>query len=235
MKIVKISEAKGIVDNVVKDFWKYTPMEYKDGDQIDIEVGNKVKCLQRGVQWIIGKWLQGFLISSFRSDIQHPSSGNYTGFDDIFSVKKEGTEEWLSVKRDSETEKYVVTSPFTPSEEPSLALTGGNKMKIIKKSQNSVQNFVRFDQNARVEIFVNEWDIRADDQYDNIILQKDITDEQKINMLKEVVMKIARERMAALDDSIESSGIDVTIDGLSWNLVNIDRIRWGKLVHPEEE
>ena len=108
-------------------------------------------------------------------------------------------------------------------------------MKIIKISQDSAQNFVRFDQNARVEIFVNEWDIRADDQYDNIILQKDITDEQKINMLKEVVMKIARERMAALDDSIESSGIDVTIDGLSWNLVNIDRIRWGKLVHPEEE
>jgi len=108
-------------------------------------------------------------------------------------------------------------------------------MKIIKISQDSAQNFVRFDQNARVEIFVNEWDIRADDQYDNIILQKDIIDEKKIDMLKEIAMKIAREKMAALDNSIESSGIDVTIDGLSWNLVNIDRIRWGKLVHPEEE
>ena len=108
-------------------------------------------------------------------------------------------------------------------------------MKIIKISQDSAQNFVRFDQNARVEIFVNEWDIRADDQYDNVILRKDITDEQKIGMLKEVAIKIAREKMAELDNSIENSGINVTIDGLSWDLVNIDRIRWDKLVHPEEE
>ena len=108
-------------------------------------------------------------------------------------------------------------------------------MKIIKISQDSAQNFVRFDQNARVEIFVNEWDIRADDQYDNVILRKDITDEQKIGMLKEVAIKIAREKMAELDNSIENSGINVTVDGLSWNLVNIDRIRWDKLVHPEEE
>ena len=108
-------------------------------------------------------------------------------------------------------------------------------MKIIKISEDSVQNFIRFDQNARIEIFVDEWDIRADDQYDNVILRKDITDEQKIGMLKEVAIKIAREKMAELDNSIENSGINVTIDGLSWDLVNIDRIRWDKLVHPEEE
>jgi len=108
-------------------------------------------------------------------------------------------------------------------------------MKIIKISEDSVQNFIRFDQNARIEIFVDEWDIRADDQYDNVILRKDITDEQKIGMLKEVAIKIAREKMAELDNSIENSGINVTVDGLSWNLVNIDRIRWDKLVHPEEE
>ena len=108
-------------------------------------------------------------------------------------------------------------------------------MKIIKISEDSVQNFIRFDQNARIEIFVDEWDIRADDQYDNVILRKDITDEQKIGMLKEVAIKIAREKMAELDNSIENSGINVTVDGLSWNLVNIDRIRWDKLVRPEEE
>jgi len=104
-------------------------------------------------------------------------------------------------------------------------------MKIKKIAQENEQRFIRFDKDARVEMFVDEFDIRSDDGYDNIILRKDINDEQKIIMLKELCVNVANKRLDDIDEMI--AGIQVTIDGLSTKDINIDRINWDKLLHPE--
>ena len=109
-------------------------------------------------------------------------------------------------------------------------------MKIKKIAQDSMQRFIRLDKDARVEIFINEEDIRTNVEslvkYDNLISRTDITDEQKIVMLKELCVEMAQERLGTIDNSY---GIQVTIDGLSIKDINIDRINWNKILHPEIE
>jgi hypothetical protein len=216
MRIIKLNH----------DISKYTPSRQEGVGQIKIEIGDRVKYYDSILKWITGKWLQGFLISSFHSDIGHPGSGSnkYTLYDAISAVQKEGKGDFVPVKWDGESNKYL--------ELPQLNLTGGSKMKIVKVTQNSGQNFIRFDKNARVEMFVDEYDIRSRPEYDDIIAQADITDELKTIKLKELCVEIAQERLAAID---VSSAMKITVDGLSVNDINIDRIRWDRLLHPNIE
>ena len=110
-------------------------------------------------------------------------------------------------------------------------------MKIIKIAQGAYSeqglknaNLIRFDKDARVEIFIEEYEIETHNGYISIITREDITDVQKIAMLKELCIEIANQKLRNLD---ASSGIQITVDGLSLQDINIDRIRWENVLDPD--
>lgn len=96
-------------------------------------------------------------------------------------------------------------------------------MNIKRISQDSSQSIIRFDKEARVEIFIEEWEIETNTDCINVISNKNINDEQKIAMIKDLCSEIAYSK---LREAMVGSGIQITVDGLSSKNINIDRIRW---------
>jgi hypothetical protein len=103
-------------------------------------------------------------------------------------------------------------------------------MNIKKISRDSSQDFMRFDKEARVEIFMEEWEIESDDRCAKVILDKNMTNEQKIVAIKELCAEIA---YGKLREAMSGSGIQITLDGLSSNDIDIDKIRWGEVLNPD--
>ena len=110
-------------------------------------------------------------------------------------------------------------------------------MKIKKIAQGAYSeqglknsNIIRFDKNARVEIFIEQWEIETNNQWSTIVSRKDISDEQKITMLKDVCVEIAYEKLRLLD---AGSGIQISIGGMSPKDINIDRINWQQILDPD--
>jgi len=105
-------------------------------------------------------------------------------------------------------------------------------MKIKKIAQEHPdQRFIRLDKDARIEIIVEDYEIQSHGGFDNVVLRNDISDEQKISMLKELCVEIAYGKI--YDANI--SGVKITVDGLSVADINIDRINWNHILHPEVE
>jgi len=105
-------------------------------------------------------------------------------------------------------------------------------MKIIKIAQGNIQRFIRFDKDARIEIFIEPYEFQTELKYDEIIARTDISDEQKITILKEMCAGIAHEKLNQLN---VSDSIKITVDGLSIKDINMDRINWDHILHPEIE
>ena len=103
-------------------------------------------------------------------------------------------------------------------------------MNIKRIAQDSSQNIIRFDKEARIEIFIEEWEIEANTNCINVISNKNMNNDQKIAMLKDLCAEIAYEK---LREAMFGSGIQITVDGLSSENINIDRIRWENVLDPD--
>ena len=218
MRIIKLSRNTGD-----RTSWKY-----KGRGTMGIDIGDRVKFLNSILKWVTGKWLQGVLVSSFRSDIVHPGGGSnaYAGFDTISAVQKGGEGEWVPVRWGGRADKYIELLKSN--------LTGGNKMKIRKTSDKG-NNMLRFDTNARLEIFVDQWEIESHDRY-KLVIASAISDEEKIKQLKEIASEIARDKSSQLNIREESDfGIKITAGDLSPAVIDFERMPWDEMLHPEVE
>ena len=61
-----------------------------------------------------------------------------------------------------------------------------------------MQRILRFDKDARIEIFIEPYELQTESQYDDIIARTDISDEQKISILKELCTEIAYRKLRNL-------------------------------------
>lgn len=93
-------------------------------------------------------------------------------------------------------------------------------------------NDVRFSASAHVEIWVLSEDLRDREDATTIRNSKELQPEEKVKMLKDVIIKVAHEKLQkriGLDE-------DVTVHvELSWNNVNTERLNWDELTTPEVE
>lgn len=114
-------------------------------------------------------------------------------------------------------------------EETLAKLTDGENI-LREDFQNP--NDVRFSTSAHVEIWVLSEDLRDRDDVTSIKNSEELTPEDKIKMLKDVIVKVAHEKLnnrIGMDE-------DVTVTAeLSWNNVNTERLNWEELITPEVE
>lgn len=219
MKIIKLDHH--VSEHIAK--------QHKMDNQISIEIGDRVKYFNTVLKWITGTWLQGFMTSSYRSDINHPGAGSnaYTGFDSITAVQKDGQGEWMPVKWNLNTNKYIVL--------PQLDLTGENNMKITKMADKD-NNILRFDTDARLEIFVDQWDIQFHDKYKSIIAQNNVADDVKIKQLKEIATEIAMNKASEAGLYTGGNlGVQITPGDISVHVIDFERMPWDEMLHPDVE
>lgn len=88
---------------------------------------------------------------------------------------------------------------------------------------------MRFDLDARVEIWVNQSEIEEHSSFEKVI-KADVEDSKKIEFLKEIARKIASDKI----DKVRQT-VDITITcELSLIYVNIDRVNWYELLRGGE-
>jgi hypothetical protein len=90
-------------------------------------------------------------------------------------------------------------------------------------------NDMRFDCNARIEVWVDEYDIRDHSKY-NDILNADISDNQKMMKLRDLAKDIFYKILN--NPERDYKGVHITVDSFDTNL---DRIDWQGLIEKEEE
>jgi len=98
-------------------------------------------------------------------------------------------------------------------------------MKVAQ--HNTRQEILRFDTNARIEIFVDSFDIKSENDFDSI-MDLNIPDEEKIHKLKEIALRVANEAI----DNVE--GVTITSD-LSISSIDIDSIDWIGMIEQYKE
>jgi hypothetical protein len=108
-------------------------------------------------------------------------------------------------------------------------------MKIIKISGKN-NNILRFDTDARVEIFIDQYDIEDHDKY-KLIIAQNISDEEKIKQLKEVASEIVLKKLLNLNDAISENKLDIAITtgNTSVAVIDFERMPWNDMLHPEIE
>lgn len=99
-------------------------------------------------------------------------------------------------------------------------------MKAKDLIEDGTQN-MRFDCNARVEIFIDQdelWAVTYELRNDQG------SEDEKVAKAKAIALKLAVDRLSAQD----GNGVEITAN-LSWADVNLNRIDWVALVTPEVE
>ena len=97
----------------------------------------------------------------------------------------------------------------------------------------SKPNDLRFDCDARLEIWVNMSDLEDREDVLAIKHSKELMDNEKIEKLKDIVLKVAHEKVNNISRNAFGD-IEVTAD-ISWSTVNINRLNWHQLLHDETE
>jgi len=100
---------------------------------------------------------------------------------------------------------------------------------IIKKLLGEAQQDMRFDLNARVEVWVTLEDLEYDRRIDAIRASQEAP-EAKVAAARKVAEEIAREKLS----SASSNGIEITAD-FGPESANVNRINWNDLVSPPQE
>jgi hypothetical protein len=95
---------------------------------------------------------------------------------------------------------------------------------IIKQLLGESQQDMRFDLNARVEVWVTIEDLESDLRIQDIRQSKEAP-EAKIAAAKRIAQEIAQEKLS----SASSSGIEITAD-FGPESANLDRVIWTDLV-----
>jgi hypothetical protein len=97
----------------------------------------------------------------------------------------------------------------------------------VKKILGEASEDLRFDCNARVEVWVTQDDLEFRDDV-IAILAEGISVEEKKKKILEVARQIASERLSSVKD------VEITAD-VSVSDINVDRINWGGLLEPEPD
>lgn len=92
------------------------------------------------------------------------------------------------------------------------------------------QEALRFDADARVEIWVSPEDLIEDDEFDGIVNSTE-DDAVKRARLRGLAEKVARKRLSEID---AMPGVQVTAE-IGTDKINMDRIDWDYLIHGEPE
>ncbi len=98
---------------------------------------------------------------------------------------------------------------------------------IVLGKRSAAQNDMRFDCNARVEVWISADDIEFDDRYDAIVNNPQLSEEQKIAELKNVALSLAQEKISEASQTVGDISADISLTD-----VNTDRIDWETLVNP---
>jgi hypothetical protein len=101
---------------------------------------------------------------------------------------------------------------------------------LVKKLLGESQD-MRFDLNARVEIWVTMEDLEYDRRIEKIKKNAQLSPEQKIVEARKVAQEVAMEK---LRDIGSEKGVEITAD-FDKESVNVDRIDWNALMNPEPE
>lgn len=93
------------------------------------------------------------------------------------------------------------------------------------------QDDMRFDMDARVEVWVTGDDLRFDRRYDEVMAAAG-SDEEKKAALMQLAVDIVNRRLSSAE--ADGAGIGITAD-VSPASVNVDRVNWQELLHPEAD
>ena len=104
--------------------------------------------------------------------------------------------------------------------------------KNILRQEFQNPNDVRFSASAHVEIWVLSEDLRGRDDVTSIKNSEEFNREDKIKMLKDIIVKVAREKLNNRIGVDEDVAVSVE---LSWDNVNTERLNWEELITPEAE
>lgn len=102
---------------------------------------------------------------------------------------------------------------------------------VVTKLIEGRQDDMRFDLEARVEVWITGDDLRFDRRYDGIIAGHG-TDEEKKAALTQLAVELANERIS--DARADGLSLEITAE-VSPSSINVDRINWQELLHPDAE
>ena len=91
---------------------------------------------------------------------------------------------------------------------------------------------IRFDLNARVEVFVTADDLTSHASYDGIV-KGGGTEDDRIAALRSLAAQIAFEAVETRNRAKDGNEVEITAD-VSPSDINLDRIDWSSLATPEE-
>jgi hypothetical protein len=97
---------------------------------------------------------------------------------------------------------------------------------IVKRLLGEASQDVRFDTNARIEIWVTLDDLEYDRRIE-ALRQDGRPVEQKIVEAKQIALEVANEKVR----NASSGDFEITVD-ISLESINVDRIDWAALVSP---
>lgn len=104
--------------------------------------------------------------------------------------------------------------------------------RVVDRLLEGHQGDLRFDLDARVEVWVTEDDLRFD-RRTYAILTSTKSDEEKRAALMQVAVDIANQRLGSATSS-DGDPVTITAD-VSPASVNVDSVDWGSLLHPDED
>lgn len=100
---------------------------------------------------------------------------------------------------------------------------------IVKQLIGEAQQDMRFDTNARVEVWVTLEDLEYDRRISKIQASQQ-SPEEKIAAAKQVALAIAQEKLS----QASANGVQISAD-IGPESVNVDRFNWNDLVNPPQE
>lgn len=103
-----------------------------------------------------------------------------------------------------------------------------NKRKKVIEGLWAQSHDLRFDCDARVEIWITQDDLEDDTQVQQILAHTDISVEEKKSLVLKRASAMAYEQVSAV------KGVEITADPRV-DTINVDRIDWGGLLEPEPE
>lgn len=104
-------------------------------------------------------------------------------------------------------------------------LVFSKKSSLVNEANN--KGLLKYDTNARIEVFIDELDLKADIGFDEILENSALSTEEKVAQLRQLALEIVTLRIRTAESE---SGMAITIDGLSEDNLELSNISFESLV-----
>ena len=105
-------------------------------------------------------------------------------------------------------------------------------MKITKISSKQ-DHILRFNTNASIQIFITELELELHPKF-NEIVASNIDDKQKMLQIRELAAELALNKLNNSSEELnETKGISFQADDISSNMIDIDRMTYHDMFHPD--